>query len=304
MRAVEILASEQLATFAAGRTPLPANWASRALYTGASGAVRWLDLVHEPSYPLRDPHTFGLLEMRFAALDGLTVESFVSLGPGDGELDLALAASLQGARQRAGLKYIPVDLSSGLLKATIAHLESVVEIPVALQCDFETDHRFLRGALRPYAPCPRLFCLLGGTLGNLDLGEASFFQGLREVLDQGDYFLLDVPLAGPGWSAADEPRLKPQAYTTAFRRFLGVAPDAAFEQQVALTQHRDEQTGAEVITVSQRAAERPLLLFRRYRWQPILGWLREQGFDMRFALASLTGDQDKFGMGVVLLFRS
>lgn len=280
----------------------PSNWASRALYAGPHGATRWLDVVHEPDYPLRDPHRFGLLESRFAAVEGLAVESFVSLGPGDGELDLALVASLQAARQRRGLHYLPVDLSRGLLEIAAARLSDVAEVPVALLCDFEADSGFLREALKRYAPTPRLLGLLGGTLGNLDLGEKAFFQSVQVMMAGSDALLLDVPLAGPGWNPQDEPRLNAQAYSAAFRRFLGIGGDSAqFERRASLSWSVDDETGAEVITVSDRTTERTLLLFRRFRWEFFLRWLVEQGFLVRYTSSSLSGGQDKFGMGVALL---
>src|SRR5262249_18434534 len=151
--------------------------------------------------------------------------------------------------------------------------------------DFEDGQDFLADTLRRYTRSPILFALLGGTVGNLDAGERRFFAWVRSLLGTGDAFLLDLPLAGPGWTPADEPRLKPEGYTSAFRRFLGHAINrndprdaTAFEQWVELSLSHDAEIGAEVILVTDRFSRRAVLTFRRYRWEPMLSWFQSQGF--------------------------
>ena len=135
----------------------------------------------------------------------------------------------------------------------------------------------------------------------------------------GDALLLDVPLAGPGWNAADEPRLRVEAYSHAFRRFViaGVArqfpgqrgdlPEqaadvaSAFAERIQLNLEHDDSTGAEVVSIRDRQSSHTVLDPRRYRWESMLRWFGEHGFRVAFAECSLASDQDKFGMGVVLL---
>jgi hypothetical protein len=205
--------------------------------------------------------------------------------------------------------YIPVEISLPLLQEAIGNLQAHADVPVGILCDFEDGREFLANVLRRYSRPPTLFALLGGTVGNLDIGEHSFFEWARSVLGASDAFLLDLPLAGPGWTPADEPRLKPEAYSSAFRRFLGESLDrnnpdkavAEFEQRVDLSLTHDHKTSAEVIVVADRLTCRPVLTFRRYRWEAIFRWFSSQGFTVEFACSSIASDQDKFGMGVVLL---
>ncbi len=324
---VPILAHKQTALIDSGTLQAPGGWSSRALYPGESGARNWIAVVREPSYPLRDPDKLDLRKNRLAAIDGLAVATFVSLGPGDGTPDVPLVTSLQrwitsgSLGQRTGrLKYIPVEISRNLLNTALDTIQPLADVPVGILCDFEEHQDFLRAALNRHATPPILFSFLGGTLGNLDKGEELFFQGLRQLMRKSGALLVDVPLAGPGWCAADEPRLRAEAYTPAFQRFLieGIyrrnvhrsdnlreeGEPISFGDRIGLSHHHDSGTGAEVITLADRLSGQAVLTFRRYRWKPILCWFEDQGFVIRSAGSSITSDRDLFGMGVVLLVLS
>src|SRR5262249_51549183 len=122
--------------------------------------------------------------------------------------------------QATSLRYIPIDISRGLLDAASRKLKGNAEIPVAILGDFEGGTRFLSVALNEYATHPILFSLLGGTIGNLDRGETSFFKNVLDLMRPPDHFLLDLPLAGAAWSEKTEPRLDKARYSEAFRSFL------------------------------------------------------------------------------------
>ena len=62
-----------------------------------------------------------------------------------------------------------------------------------------------------------------------------------------------------------------------------------------------EWSGAGAETDAWTHFETTLGLDDGYRWEPLLSWFRSQGFAVEFARSSITSDQDKFGMGVVLL---
>jgi len=325
--APKLVVEEQVALLDQGKIPLPAAWASRALYLSEAGAQNWLNVVGESTYPLRDANYFNLRANRLEAIQEQRPMTFVSLGPGDGLHDVDLITSLQEFSTRAfekgerkpTLKYIPVEISRVLLELTIRNVQAHVEVQVGVLCDFEDGQEFLANTLAQFAQPPILFSLLGGTVGNLDGGEDPFFAGFRGLMKAGDAFLLDLPLAGPGWSAAEEPRLRPAGYTNAFRRFLGatVAQQnpadtrdfqvrveevaAAFAERIQLSHRHDSQTGAEIITVKNRRSQRTVLTFRRYCWASMLRWLQDRGFTVAFAKCSISANQDKFGMGVVLL---
>lgn len=318
---VKIEADKFVAQVDSGEIVPPSSWESRAIYRGKMGASNWLAVVSEPNYPLRIPDKLGLQEMRIDAIKDLGIATMVSLGPGDGCSDANLIEALQcqSAERDATrqVKYIPVDISRALLKTAIAAVEPFAEIPVGVHCDFEEGKKFLAEILGQYATDPKLFTLLGGTFGNLDRGLRSFIEGLRRLMGPGDTFLVDVPLAAHAWNAEDEPRLKLETYTTAFRHFLAgglIQPDAsptasvvdldsdtAFKEHLTLTLRHDPETDAEEISVVDRSSGHRILKFWRYRWEPIQRWFEDHGFRVRFARSSVTSKKDKFGMGVLVL---
>lgn len=293
-----------------GGEPAPPDWESRSLYIGEDGAGRWLGLLHEPSYTLHGHDAYRLREHRLAAVAERGFRTLVSLGPGDGGHDRELVRALRG--REPGLSYIPVEIGRGLLATAVRTLRDEVAIPVAVLADFERDRATLGEALERFAARPALFSLLGGTLGNLDRGEPGFFDGMRAVMRPGDAFLLDVPLAGPGWTPRDDPRLDPSRYTNGFRNFLrgglevrGLAAgpaDGWFERRVACRLDRDETIpGTRVISVRDAPSGRVLLRFRRYDWDAIRTWLRGRGFSLAFVASSLGSPGETFGMGVIVL---
>lgn len=303
----------------APEVPLPqSGWVSRRLYWGEAGAENWLAVVNEPNYPLRDRRKFGLLGNSIAALASHPARTLVSLGSGDGRPDLELLRALGCSSHSAAgaLKYIPVDISLPLLKHSITNVQAAAAVPVGICCDFEDGMDFLGRTLEVYAERPVVFALLGGTVGNLDNGDELFFNGMRRLLSDGDALLIDVPLAGPAWNEVEEPRLKAEQYSPTFRRFLaegaGLADRAKTDQAAAQVQdafdnwasfrhEQDATTRAEVITISGRKTGHRVLMFRRYHWEPLLRWLEGLGYVIKFARSSIVFEQDRFGMGVVLL---
>lgn len=294
------------------------GWVSRNLYWSDPGAANWLAVVREPTYPLRDTDNFGLKSRRTRALANRTVNTFVSLGPGDGIPDRDVVQALRPSSSMSSnpsLKYIPVDISRRLLEESMANLQGYAEIPLGLLCDFESGIEFLTRSLERHATAPILFGLMGGTLGNLDQGEQSFFEGMRSLMRPGDSLLMDVPLAGPGWTLALEPRLQHSGYTTTFRHFLAESVhNAAAENELSVQSLRDSfadwailnckfdaEIDAEVITVVDRHSDHKILQFRRHRWEPMLRRFESYGFAVEFAESSIESRQDAFGIGVVLL---
>jgi hypothetical protein len=311
----QIISDELVARVNDGSMSAPANWGSRALYPGEFAARNWLAVVHEAEYPQNNTNSFGLNEMRLSALEDLKFDTFVSLGPGDGTLDVVLLDSLAttyGDRRRSDpkkrLKYIPVDISRTFLEMTISTLNQYAELPVGILCDFEGGQTFLENTLAQYATRPLVFGFLGGTVANIDVDLGAFFAGIRRMMLSNDHFLVDIPIAGPDWRPDTEPRLSAPKYTHACRRFLthglGVPHSFhgfdAFDKACGITYTHDAQSGAEVIVVKNPLNGRTVLN-RRYRWKPLLQWMERQGFEIRFAKSSIDNDGGAFGMGVVLL---
>lgn len=306
-----LVADEAIASVEKRASPLPGDWGAKALYLGETGARNWLDVVHMASGSVcGDPDE--LQSRRLAAIREVRASTYVSLGPGDGLHDIGIVGALKAGS--ADLRYIPVDISSGLLDAAIRNVSGHAPIPVAIQCDFEAAQHFLRGVLVQHARPPLLVTLLGGTVGNLDLGEARFFAGIRELMGPDDSFLVEIPLAGPAWTADNEPRMKAAHYSTSFRRFLlsGLSPAPApaggegtakdFEARIELALEDGDVPGSKTIIARDRRDGRTIRNCR-YRWAPALAWLRDQGWLINYQYSTITSDQDILGMGWVLLAR-
>lgn len=314
MVSVPIIADEEVERVNLGRASAPADWYSRCLYIGEEGAQHWLDVLNEATYALHGRDSYGLRANRLTAIERASAGTLVSLGPGDGEHDVDLVKALK--LRSPELAYIPVEICSGLLERAIRNLKDHVDIPVGILGDFERGPTFLREALDKFARRPILFSLVGGTIGNLDVGEPRFFAGMRELIQTGDSFLLDVPLAGPAWSVHDDPRLDKLKYTPCFKRFLagGLAhrvPELKaradpnwFDERIECVFSEDGAiTGTKVITVRDRPTGVVVLRFLRYDWESIGHWFEAEGFDVAAAMCSLSSPADKFGMGVILLTR-
>ena len=236
----------------------------------------------------------------------------ISLGAG--RSDLPVVEQLK-TRSR-DLSYVPVDISGPLLELAIEEMEKHVRVPIALLCDFEQSFALMQQAIREHCERPVLLSLLGGTLGNLDMGETSFFNGLAGVMREGDALLLDVPLAGSAWTAATDPRLRKSQYPQEFKKFLTQAFSESWtSSDVAITEDEVEERiecsvedGGEIrrtktVTLCDGNEERVVLRFRRYDWDSVIDWLSGLNLKMHFHRNSIRSHEDKFGMGVVLVGR-
>ncbi len=295
----------------AARDVPPDDWASRALYLGDRGAENWLAVSHSSAYALCGGDPFDLHKNRLAAIADLHPATYVSLGAGDGSDDVELLTALARHGRRAA--YLPVDISHDLLQVAVGQAGPRAEIPAAVVGDFEAGQAFLADAIRRHARPPVLFGLLGGTVGNLDLGEANFFDGLKAMMTADDRLLVDIPLYGAAWTPELEPRLDAGKYTEEFRMFLAGAAtrlsrEAAetrfhddFAHCVDLVLDEDATASAKTIRVFDVRNRRLILTFKRFDWTATLDWLGRQGFEIAFAECSVRSEADVFGMGVVLL---
>jgi hypothetical protein len=300
----EIVADATLAAFETNPASLPAAWGAKALYLGETGARHWLDVAHSRSgTACGEPEE--LQRRRLNALDEIAVGTYVSLGPGDGLHDIEIIRHLKLRNPR--VRYVPIDISSELLSRAVENLASCCHVPVGIQCDFEVGQEFLKGALAGHKIPPALFALLGGTFGNLDLSEESFFRGMRELLGADDLALIEVPLAGPGWTPQTEPRLNPASYGPAFLRFLG-GPGAAegeaavtpFEKRFELRLEGDDLVGSKTIVVADRQSGRSIRN-RRYQLDRFLSWLPGQGLTIRFLDHVVSHGVGNLGMGWLIV---
>lgn len=294
---VPIAVDQTVALIEGGKKP-PPDWASRTLYIGQKGAQNWLSVRYEPNYPLGGEDPYFLHKNRLAAVKNLVPATLVSLGPGDGMDDIEIVTELK--TRQPDLHYIPVDISSGLLALALTNLQSHVDIPVGILCDFEGNQDFLAQVLDQYAQAPILFSLQGGTIGNLDLGEALFLARFKQLLQHGNHLLLDIPLAGASWTAESEPLLGGRLGQGDSQR-EGENRRREFEKRLECSLEHDDQIGAKIITIIDQLSERTILKFKRYEWPSLLRWLQAHGFTIKFAQCSLSSERERFGMGIILL---
>jgi hypothetical protein len=310
-----IIADNQLLRYSLSQSPVPLDWSSRSLYIGDDGKRNWMGVLQEENYPLHRQHSYSLETNRLAALEKVCPRTMVSLGPGDGQHDIELVRALKV--KQTEMVYIPVEICQGLLELAIANLQDHVDIPVGLLCDFEADQPMLHDALAQHAHRPILFSLLGGTLGNLDLGESHFFARMRKLMQPCDTFLLDVPLAGPAWTAHEDPRMDKTKFTEGFKRLLagglkhrdpGLRAETGlgwFDERIeCLVSDQPSIAGSKIISVRDRITGGVLLRFCRYHWSSVRRWFQTEGFEVGFAESSLSSPEDKFGMGVILLAKN
>src|SRR5664280_1649152 len=171
--------------------PFPKDWMLRSCYVGLEGAKAWLAFSRDHEYR----RLSGAVDVRKSILNvinrtNLDFRTFVSLGPGDGDLDLDIITAL--IKTEPTLQYIPVDISDGLLLGVCEHLGSHVTIPIGILCDFEDRANFVTFHVNGYGRSPKLYGLLGGTFGNLDTNEHRFLGSLLAGLAKDDCLLMDV----------------------------------------------------------------------------------------------------------------
>lgn len=166
-------------------------------YLGALGAQNWLDLTEDPTYGHSDI-TFALKEsvteiaQKIAQLCQRI--DLVSLGPGDGLLDVQLLSELQKVLKI--VHYYPIDLSVELLQKTVSTI--VKQGPwfnkqfliKAIHGDFYQLARYK--PIYAFDSAPNFISLIGYTFGNHD--ESELLGKLREGMEDGDFLLVDARL--------------------------------------------------------------------------------------------------------------
>ncbi|MGH8628752.1 MAG: L-histidine N(alpha)-methyltransferase, partial [Gammaproteobacteria bacterium] len=178
-------------------------------YLGALGAQNWLSLSADPTYghfELEAAFRQHADEIVTAAqLIGQSVD-FISLGPGDGSLDLTMLRAFQ--RYTTLSHYYPFDLSFELLQRTVSHvlLKSGDSFPKnirikAIHGDF--TRLITYKPIYSFAPSINFFALIGYSLGNHN--EAELLGKIREGMEIGDLLFLDARLYQDGTYTGQKP---------------------------------------------------------------------------------------------------
>jgi predicted nucleotide-binding protein len=175
--------------------------ASRTLkynYIGSSCAQNWLTLSQDPAYGHSDlvdsfkKYSDEIVDA--AAMNAKSVD-FVSLGPGDGTIDVKIIDSLQ--RKSILAHYYPLDLSVELLQTSVS---------LILRQDFLCRRRPLKikaihgdftklpfyKPIFAYDAAINFVALVGYSLGNHN--ESELLGKLLEGMESGDLLLFDIRL--------------------------------------------------------------------------------------------------------------
>lgn len=163
-------------------------------YIGTIGASNWLAISSEPTYAHSD-----LLSLYRKFISEVVTKSgiagdyvdYISLGCGDGEIDVAIVRELENSTKL--VNYYPFDISLELLqKSTQEVLESAILTRnfrvKAIHGDFHHLNRY-----RPifgYDRSINIFGLLGFTMGNH--AEGNLLGKIREGMNVGDILILDA----------------------------------------------------------------------------------------------------------------
>lgn len=205
------LEKEMLAYLQAGSTPtLKFN------YLGALGAQNWLSLCEDPRYGhIEFESAFSQIVndmINAAGIEGKRVD-VVSLGPGDGKLDLKLLTAIQGNATIA--HYYPLDLSIELLQSAVNNvvradwLNKNFRIK-AIHGDFTSLIRYK--PIYSFDPALNFISLIGYTFGNHHEGE--LLGKLREAMEPADLLLVDARLHREGAHTGAKPTKEQTAEIT------------------------------------------------------------------------------------------
>ena len=198
------------------RPSIPKEWMQRTLYLG-DGGQDWLSIAKMPNY-ISDADINQILgKIRKIIQESTNVQTFISMGPGDAEIDSEIVDNLLHKE----LRYIPVDISTDILHYAFDKIKNSAFIPFVIQGDFEGGFEFIRKTLEVYSEVDSLTLvgLFGNTLGNLDKNEKVFLDRILTILNPGDYVLLDVSIANENYIIEADERGKPGSHFDEMRRF-------------------------------------------------------------------------------------
>jgi len=220
-----------VADLRAGRIP------EKYFYCSAQSASAWLALCRSEAY-LNYRRSLGLLMERGPAI--LEASSFrpaeiVSLGAGDGSKEIPLLDAL--AKKGVRLPLVAVDVSQWLLESALARVEASGHRASGIKADL-TDPAHLRAIAAAAAGAPRLYTLLGNTVGALD--HATFLRELASAIGPDDRLLVDAEIYKPAATMPGYLNPDNRRFATSPLRTIGIEA-ADGEVVFELIEERDPQ---------------------------------------------------------------
>lgn len=280
-------------------------------YFDHASAAAWCAIASQPDYALAHASLpiEAMAEAIAARLGGAPLD-LVALGPGDGRLEIRLAAAIAARlRQPVGRLFL-LDISQPLLSAAYQLAADSLGpsfpalTPIAVQGDFH----HLPEYSQLYLPRHRhpVVCLLGGTFSNLD-HEVRFVRDSLCGFPEGSLLLIDYPgLFGESdaeiqrcdpWLSDTSPlswRARAADFLTGpLRRYCPQSGDITLSAQLersgaAIAGSYAVEVLARVAPLGGSAApERIFRVFRlkRYRTEPVLAALQALGWSHQCSAA-------------------
>ena len=178
-------------------------------------AQRWLDVCADPAYGHRNliaQIDEALPELAAALLSdwqGPRAVQVTSLGPGDGTVAVHLLRGFAHELRLDG--YCGLDFSFHLLRRAAHRLATADgfqhSFPVRFVCGDFTELQ-VPPLVEPETDAVQVFSLTGFTMGNYP--EAELLGGIRSLMQQEDYLLLDARVHGYGQLPGQRSRLFPE----------------------------------------------------------------------------------------------
>jgi len=259
-------------------------------YWSPRSASAWLDLCRSEAY-LNYRRSLGLMIEKGEALlsiSGRMPAEVVSLGAGDGSKEIPLLEAL--AKRGARPPYVAVDVSQWLLEVALRRVSGNGGHAHGIKADL-TDQRHLDtiGATRTRSP--RLYTLLGNTVGALD--HASFLPSLAALLHPEDALLVDAEIYDPAATLPGYLNPDNLRFATAPLRTLGI-DDADGEVVFEMEEDREIE-GVRRLRKHFRAA-RDLEITLGAETIPLARDERlEMGFSCKYTRAALHAVLKRFG---------
>jgi len=257
---------------------IPADWKNRALFSNKEGADFWI--ASESEYladTLGNENFENDLKELSKAVAYINPTTFISLGPGDGIKDKYIVE-----QSRSIENYVPVDINRLFIDRSISLLSKIVSIPLAFQADFEDDVDFIFQKTSGLKG-PKVFSLLGNTLGNLDQYETKFLNQISEKLIDGDYLLIEVGILKGEWDFDRDISSSFVYQDTTFRHFLvnniiqhtkekREEVFTEFENRVFIRREPYRGMGDQSFDIFDKETGSQLLRLTRYNWSTLNEW--------------------------------
>jgi uncharacterized SAM-dependent methyltransferase len=169
-----------------------------------------------------------------------SIVAVVSLGAGDGALDIPLLKALQGVN--LDVDYFPVDASQGLLEMACAAAEDEEVDTLGIKADISSPmHLVLASDASEH---PKLFVLCGNTLGGFDpLDQVRY---LSQCMHEGDRLIVDAEIHESATAIPSRDNPVGQRFALGPLASLGLKED---DGDIRFEERRDERhEGLYVIT--------------------------------------------------------